>query len=254
MESNGVLLPDNQLGDTSLQLQLAETAPESQETPAPETLTHALAALTPPAAQPAPEVQPPEDPHSKSPSPPAASCLSQSKPLEAFNWKELKDTGLDSYCSACKRPVPADPTRVIRKKGHVQLQCRTCHNITSLLYRRMDMKALSDWKDFTTAQTQSFFQRAGQCVSANGQLDFQKIKGCLVDEMSELEVHRQTTEMKSKFLPLSVWKTKGYDTDAIEARGEWKDSDMSLGALYKAEFQICKIQSSFAFNLCHDRT
>ena len=69
--------------------------------------------------------------------------------------------------------VPADPTKVIRKKGHVQLQCRTCHNITSLLYRRMDMKALSDWKDFTPAQTQSFFQRAGQCVSANGQLDFQ---------------------------------------------------------------------------------
>ncbi len=68
-------------------------------------------------------------------------------------------------------------------------------------------------------------------MSANGQLDFQKIKGCLIDEMSEVEVHRQTTEMKSKFRPLSVWKTKGYDTDAIEARGEWRESDMSLGVL-----------------------
>ncbi len=72
----------------------------------------------------------------------------------AWTTDELKRTGLDSYCSAYKRPVSADPTKVIRKKGHVQLQCRTCHNISSLLYRRMDMKALSDRKDFTPAQTQ----------------------------------------------------------------------------------------------------
>lgn len=242
MEFEGQLLPENQLGDPTL---AQSTALESQSQ---ESLTQGLAMV--PAAQPtqglaegpaaqstpeeALEVPAVEDPKTKaspaSPAPSASSSL-QSKPVEAFNWALLKETSSDSYCSACKKPVPADPTRVIRKKGHVQLQCRTCHNITSLLYRRMDMKALSDWKDFTPAQTQSFFQRAGQCVSGNGQLDFQKIKGVLVDEMSEVEVHRQTTEMKSKFLPLSVWKTKGYDTEAIEARGEWRESDMSLGVL-----------------------
>ena len=157
-----------------------------------------------------------------------------SKPVEAFNWAELLDVSKrDSYCSHCRMPVEADPKTVVRKKGHQSLQCRRCHNVVSLLYRRMDMKNLDDWKSLTPAQMANFYRSAGKCVCPmTGNLDFEKIRGCLIDEISEVERHVHETKMKGKYLPLSVWKSKGYDVEAIEKAADWKESDMFLGGSY----------------------
>ena len=157
-----------------------------------------------------------------------------SKPVEAFNWAELQDVSKrDSYCRHCRMPVESDPKTVVRKKGHQALQCRRCHNVVSLLYRRMDMKNLDDWKSLTPAQMANFYRHAGKCVCPmTGNLDFEKIRGCLIDEISEVERHVHETKMKGKYLPLTVWKSKGYDITAIEQAADWKESDMFLGGSY----------------------
>ena len=63
-------------------------------------------------------------------------------------------------------------------------------------------------------------------------MNWRKIQGALVDTCCESEVHRQETAIKGKFLPLSVWASKGYDIEPIEAKGEWQPSDL-FGKVYK---------------------
>ena len=94
------------------------------------------------------------------------------------------------------------------------------------------MKNFDDWKSLTPAQMTNFYRRAGQCVTLSGKLEFEKIRGCLIDEISELERHVQETKMKGKYLPLSVWKSKGYDVQPIEQGADWKPSDLFLGGSY----------------------
>ena len=170
--------------------------------------------------------------------------------VEAFDWQALDAISKrNSYCSHCRMPVESDPKTVIRKKGHQNLQCRTCHNVVSLLYRRLDMKNFDDWKGLTPAQVETFFRKAGRCVNLQGNLDFEKIRGCLIDQISEVERHVQETKMKGKYLPLRVWKTQGYDVEAIERGADWKESDLFLAGQKKLLFW-CTFRTSFFFSHC----
>lgn len=154
--------------------------------------------------------------------------------VESTGWKKLRDMShaSDQYCKTCKGHVEAAPGKRVVKKGHAGFQCRVCHNVTTALYRRMDMKNLSYWKALTDHQVQSFFQTAGKCAALNSKMNWRKIQGALVDTCCESEVHRQETAIKGKFLPLSVWASKGYDIEPIEAKGEWQPSDL-FGKVYK---------------------
>ena len=67
---------------------------------------------------------------------------------------------------------------------------------------------------------------------------FGKIQGCLIDCITQSEVHRQETNVKGKFLPLSVWASKGYNTDAIEAKAE-KRSPAKWGIYLYLYIYIC---------------
>ena len=170
--------------------------------------------------------------------------------VEAFDWQALEAISKrNSYCSHCRMPVESDPKTVIRKKGHQNLQCRTCHNVVSLLYRRLDMKNFDDWKGLTPAQVETFFRKAGRCVNLQGNLDFEKIRGCLIDQISEVERHVQETKMKGKYLPLRVWKTQGYDVEAIERGADWKESDLFLAG-QKKTFVLVHFQDQFFFSHC----
>lgn len=84
------------------------------------------------------------------------------------------------------------------------------------------------FKDLSVEQTTEFFQKAGKMDSHHGSLDRSKVKGLLVDKLKEVEVHRQKVKVSGKFLPLSVYQTKGYDVKVIEETAEWQKSDMPL--------------------------
>ena len=89
------------------------------------------------------------------------------------------------------------------------------------------------FKDLSLEQTTEFFQRAGKMETHHGLLNWSKVKGLLVDKLTEVELHRQKVKVSGKFLPLSVYETKGYDTKVIEATAEWQKSDMPLAVFVK---------------------
>ena len=47
-----------------------------------------------------------------------------------------------------------------------------------------------------------------------------------------MERQASITSVKGKYLPLSVWGSKGFDTQDIEAKCEWKTSAV-FGKVYK---------------------
>ncbi|CAK9089153.1 unnamed protein product [Durusdinium trenchii] len=205
---------DNQLGNEVTQIY--DTQPESHEGDKAEEVE---------------EPTPPPQPATPQSATQSVASVHGPKAVEQFGWSDLKKAPQD-YCSNCKRPVNAVPTHVVRKKGHAGVHCRTCHNVTSMLYKKIDMKNLEGWKDFSSDQMADFFIKAGQCSDPSGNLQWAKLKGCLVDSMCEHERHIRETSVKGKYLPLSVYAKKGFDTAAIEARAEKKESDL-FGYVYK---------------------
>ena len=186
------------------------------------------------------------------------------KAVEQFDWSELRKLGNQQYCAQCKKvALDAAPQSVVRKKCHGKWVCRTCHNVTTMLYKRCNM-AGTGFRELASEQVSGqrfffsrcisykhsggvhvdlkscapnlqvvdFFQRAGKLHNEQGGLEWSKIRGLLEDKLTQLERHRQTMAVKGKFLPLDVWKTKGYNTDIIEQQGEKQKSDMLPGRMH----------------------
>ena len=221
--------PDNQQGLE--ETQTYGSMPESAQEKA-DTIADSQPAEIPPAQvdPPAAEVAEPSVPGTPQSVTQSVATEGGTKPVEQFTWVDLKKPAKE-YCANCKRPVDAAPSRVVRKKGHGGVSCRACHNVTSMLYKKMDMKSLDGWKDFSPEQMAEFFVKAGQCSDPSGNLQWAKLKGCLVDSMCEHERHIRETSVKGKFLPLSVYAKKGFDCSAIESRAEKRESDLPLALI-----------------------
>ena len=150
----------------------------------------------------------------------SGACLA----VEQFDWKQLK-VGPKNYCANCKRPVDAEPTFVVRKKGHQRMACKMCHNVTSMLYKKMDMKAVG-FKDLSQEQVTDFYLKAGKIAESMGGLEWGKVQGLLQDTLTEKEVHSRKVKVSGKFLPLSVYERQGYDVQKIKEKGEMQKSDI----------------------------
>lgn len=85
--------------------------------------------------------------------------------VEGMSWKELQETAdPTSYCTSCGQ-VCTETVLVsekIRKKGHQRLRCTSCHRITTMLYKRVDMQQLQ-FKDLDPEQARHFFFKSKIC-------------------------------------------------------------------------------------------
>ena len=79
---------------------------------------------------------------------------------------------------------------------------------------------------FATVQAADFFKKAGKLCKKYGRLEWCHLRGLLQDKLVEEEVHRQTVAARGKFLPLSVWRQKGFNTDRIKQNAEKQRSDI----------------------------
>ena len=102
------------------------------------------------AEEPAEEVQPAEEAAPSAPSAASGLAGQEPMPVEQFDWSTLKKLPAN-YCGSCRMPVEADPTKRVTKKGHATLSCKTCHNVTSMLYKRINMQTVG-FKDIPPAQ------------------------------------------------------------------------------------------------------
>eukprot|EP00435_Cladocopium_sp_Y103_P006679 s2438_g2.t1 len=167
-------LPDNQLGDTQLYPDhpgASECTPKKKESvdqdAVPETVeVHDSQDGTPPVepsteAEPTvpaePAGQPTQEAEKSAPeavqsarSEASGSADQEPLPVEQFDWSTLKKLPAN-YCSSCRQPVEADPTKRVTKKGHAALSCKRCHNVTTMLYKRINMQSVG-FKDIPPAQ------------------------------------------------------------------------------------------------------
>ena len=213
------LLPDNQLGETqnypddpSLQTQVVETVPEleSQQVASADESKEPL-------TDPKDSVVDVKD-----------NGLAK-MPVEVFSWAQLNHKDA-MHCHNCKKPVDAHPSTVVRKKGHANFSCKSCHAVVTMLYKHSDMRKVG-FRDLTPEQQTDFFLKAGQIREEMGGLSWEKVKGLLQDSLTTTEVHRKTVGVRGKFLPLEVWASKGYNVDKIKEKGEKQPSDMLLVGL-----------------------
>ena len=85
------------------------------------------------------------------------------------------------------------------------------------------------WKDLPESQMVDFFKKAKSLSDAGGKLGFGKLKTLVEQTLVENEKLIVATRVNGKFLPLSVWQSKGYDVDQIKATAQKRESAMLLG-------------------------
>ena len=149
--------------------------------------------------------------------------------VEAMTLQELKATHQE-FCNHYKQVVPDGPRNRVMKKGHVQLVCRVCHNVVTQLYKNLDLHALN-WKSIPQETMVDFFKKAKELQSSGGKLGFGKLKTLVEQTLVESEKQIVATRVQGKFLPLSVWQSKGYDVDRIKATAQMRESAMLLGSM-----------------------
>ncbi len=140
---------------------------------------------------------------------------------------ELKNSVHEEFCNHCKMALTGDPKQRVFKKGSAKKVCRQCHNAVTLLYKNVDVAKL-EWGEVPEEKMKDFFRQAKSLASSSGRLSFSKPKTVLQQTLVESERMLTATRIQTKFLPLSVWQQKGFETKKILATAEKRDSAMLL--------------------------
>ena len=157
--------------------------------------------------------------------------------LEGMSMIELKNSVHEEFCNHCKMALTGDPQHRVVKKGSAKKICRQCHNTVTLLYKNVDVSKLQ-WGEVPEEKMKDFFREAKSMAASSGRLTFSKLKTVLQQTLVESEKMLTATRIQGKFLPLSVWQQKGYDTKKILATAEKRDSAMSL-VLRCLKYVVC---------------
>lgn len=146
------------------------------------------------------------------------------KPAEGMTWSDLEQHNPNkAYCSQCQRLVDAKVEKVVRKKGHAQLSCKDCHNVTSMLYKNFDMAVLG-WQTLSSEDLQKFYQSAHMVKDEKGKFCLTKIKACVSETLSTITRTLTKRSASGAYMPLSVYEKQGYDTKPIAEKAEWMES------------------------------
>ena len=215
--------PDNQLGLEEYQEKLREEHEEGAEPEIPETVPISTQEVV--AASPRRE-SPRREPSKRY--------------LEGMSMIELKNSVHEESCNHCKMALTGDPQHRVFKKGSAKKICRQCHNTVTLLYKNVDVSKLQ-WGEVPEEKMKDFFREAKSMAASSGRLIFSKLKTVLQQTLVESEKMLTATRIQGKFLPLSVWQQKGYDTKKILATAEKRDSAMLL-VLRCLKYVVCTQQ------------
>ena len=137
-------------------------------------------------------------------------------------------------CTKCGRETDILKCRVKTKSsGCCTVICNDCNCIMTMTGRKINPQsdvALSKLKDEDSI---AFFRRACDTKGLSGRFDWEKIRGCIIETMTDAIVTKKSVTWSDKYLPLSVWERKGFDHKRIEAAGKCFE-DKVLGWVYAA--------------------
>ena len=96
-----------------------------------------------------------------------------------------------------------------------------------MLYKNWDLKKLG-FKEMSHDETKDFYRQCKETMDTDGRFEKGKIKVLLQQKLTDREVASTERSVKGKFLPLSVYASKGFDVGPIEQKAEKQVSDLFL--------------------------
>lgn len=120
-------------------------------------------------------------------------------------------------CLRCSQACSVAGGAVPRALG---LVCRLCNNVYQVLYRHLG-GVPPGVQQLSGDEQKKFFARAGSIVRVQPKGAIWKL---VRQELKSTLVHFRTQQTRKRVnhehLPLGVWKTRGFDIDVIQQKGE----------------------------------
>lgn len=153
------------------------------------------------------------------PSGAAASVLE----LSAMSAQEAEETQVDPTtpvaCVKCGVDCTLDSGAIVKSGS---LQCKWCTNIYQIMYRHIG-GVPDGWNDLDAEDQKKFFKSSQEKLKAIGKNGrWACVKGALTTQLTHYHTEQTRTRINFEYLPLSVWKQRGFSTDDIVAKGEKK--------------------------------
>ena len=142
--------------------------------------------------------------------------------LDILPEVDIPEARVDLRCSRCKKPFDMSRAQVV---GNT-FRCHMCNT------RGVQLSRLPEWKasklsGFTEEEKQDFWTRTHGCDSAA------KLSLLVTNKVTHRHVETQHSEKLGTYLPLSVYKSKGYSIKRIKARCTDKKWHPVLGMCYR---------------------
>ena len=133
----------------------------------------------------------------------------------------------DVFCSNCGQQVCLVKCRLLSKKAGTW-RCDNCHTKITQLYRGFGEWPVKEFAGLPEEEQRTFFKGLSTSTGVDA---INKVK----ELISKTEQHERFYECGGEFLPLGVWRTRGYDEDAIEAKSADDDKQVHpvLGLTYR---------------------
>ena len=137
-------------------------------------------------------------------------------------------------CTKCGRETDIVKCRVRSKTtGRCTVTCNDCNSIMTMTSRKINPQSDVALSKLKAEDSMAFFRRACDTKGLGDRFDWEKIRGCIVETMTDSIVAKKSVTWSDKYLPLSVWERKGFDHKRIEAAGKCFE-DKVLGWVYAA--------------------
>ena len=131
----------------------------------------------------------------------------------------------EARCSACGEVVELDTVGAPRHAGS-KPTCKACNSLTKMLFRN-----IGKVPEMSVEKTSEFYRR---CLAAKGRddlLNWKRVRGFVVQTMSEVIKTRRTQTTAGTFQPLTWYEKQGYCVEDIEARAASRECPI-LGKVY----------------------
>lgn len=115
-------------------------------------------------------------------------------------------------CKKCK--VETDMKFAVAR-GPFEVWCKECNSLYTMLRRHLAWRP-QDFVDLLDDQQSAFWARCKQekLEAKAGKFSYQSVRNCLVTSLKEETIRQKKTAVGGTYLPLSVYRQKGYHIDS----------------------------------------
>ena len=135
---------------------------------------------------------------------------------------------LSTLCQDCKFPLQMRAGIRMLSKKPPQYSCGRCGTKSTNLRRTFGTWPIEEFKGLSEEDKVAYMQNADSSVRA--------LKESLTDILTKRFVEQHKSSLKGQYLPLTVWKTMGWDPDLIEQTADPEDVEESkYGKMYRVK-------------------